>query len=114
MKSSGLPVAALGHGQAAHSRYQVETGIERGDVLDIVVQHDGRVDRVTNPDAAPAADHLFRTIRVGQGNRINHRAQQYEEIVNLARKVKPLQRGVPIKNLLEDFGACAGFDLNCA
>ncbi len=51
---------------------------------------------VADSNAASAADKLLRSIRVGQRDGIDDRAEENEELINLAREVEPLEGGAAI------------------
>lgn len=88
----------------------IESFVECRDFANVVVQHHGGVDGVSNADVASLGNEILCTVRVCEGYWIHRRTQLNEEVVDLYCKIGTLQTHVAIKNLLEDLGAGAGLD----
>jgi hypothetical protein len=75
----------------------VEAGIKRGDPLDAVIEHDGRVQRIASRDAGAVHQKIARAVRVRERYVENDRTGDDEEVVDLTYEVEPVDSGVTVR-----------------
>jgi hypothetical protein len=93
-----------------YARDTIETAVERGNPLDTAVEHDRCVHRVTSRKTAYLRQQITRAVGVGERDIEDLRTDRDEEVIH-SREIVPIQRRVPMQNLLQHLRARASLDL---
>lgn len=78
--------------QAPDARNCVETAVEGGDPLELVVEHHSRVNRVAHRYASHVGQKIASAVSVGQSHTQDYRADVDEQVIDFPSQVQTPKR----------------------
>jgi len=107
-------VNVSGEPGAADAADSVEAGIESGNPLNTVVDHDGGMKCVTQGNGHTAADQIAGFVRIGQRDTKDYRTRFDKQVINTPGEIQSAERRISIEYFLQNFGTGAGLELSHA